>query len=78
MTPEQFNHYAQQASSLDGVKRNRGRGDSRLSSIPPRYIEATCYKNETNASLPDELHKKPCNQLTLKQKLKLLYWRCKS
>jgi len=26
----------------------------------------------------EELHKKPCNLLTLKQKLKLLHWRCKS
>ncbi len=29
------------ASSLDGVKLNRGRDGTRLSSIPLRYIEAT-------------------------------------
>jgi hypothetical protein len=30
------------ASSLNGVKRNRGHGDSWLSSISLRYIKVTC------------------------------------
>ena len=41
-------------------------------SIPNPYT-----KMKTTPALPDGT-KKPCNQLTLKQKLKLLYWRCKS
>jgi hypothetical protein len=42
-------------------------------SIPNPYTEI-----KTTPALPDKIHKKPCNYLTLKQKPKLLYWRCKS
>lgn len=42
-------------------------------SIPNPYA-----KMKPTTALSNELPNKQCNQLTLKQKLKQLYWRCKS